>query len=277
MLKNLKYWLQDKELLFSHFDNNVLDKDNKDKRRVFIDRDSKILFVAHLDTVQVPKFHFENKKCIRASGLDDRLGCLIASELSKELKTDLLLTDNEECERSTAKYHKCKQYNWIAEFDRHGDDVVTYDLDSDKFLKELRKIWTVGSGSMSDICYLDTNACCVNIGIGFEHDHSPDSFARIKTIKRQIDKFKMFFAKHKDTEFIRDERIYNTPLTYPKMYYPDSCEDYQTEFCEICGIHGAKEVFGYDICEDCFLSMLYHKLGLLDETENDDNVAEFYS
>jgi len=277
MLNELIYWLQDKDLIFSHFGYAVLDKDNKDRRRIFIDRGSKVLFVAHLDTIQEPKFHTKNAKCIHASGLDDRLGCLIANMLSKELNTDLLLTDNEEGGESTAMYHKCKQYNWIAEFDRHGDDVVTYDLDSDKFLKELRKIWIVGFGSMSDICYLDTTACCVNIGIGFEHDHSPDSFARIKTIKRQIDKFKMFFAKHKDTEFIRDERLYSPPLTYPKMYYPDSCEDNQTEFCEVCGIHGAKDVFGYHICEDCFLSMLYHKLGLLDEIENDGNVAEFYN
>jgi hypothetical protein len=270
MLNKIKYWLQDKEVLFASFGDKVLDKDKKDKRRVYIDRDSKVLFVAHLDTIQEPKFHFKNHKCIHASGLDDRLGCLIADSLSKELKVDLLLTDNEETGLSTAMYHKCKSYNWIMEFDRHGGDVVTYDLDNAIFRDALREFWTLGLGSFSDVCMLDSKSCCVNVGIGYEHDHSVDSFARIETIETQIEKVKQFHANYKDSVFVRDVKII-TPKTW--NWNSDYHTTYGHKTCDMCGMPGATTVYDYDICEDCFLGMLYEKLDSQD-FDNQQSVLE---
>jgi len=246
MIYKLKYWLQPKYKLLEDFSKYTLDKSNWKKRRIFIDRNSDVLFVAHIDTIQIPKFIRTRKtkskklKRIYAWGLDDRLGCMIASDLAKELNADLLITDHEESFGTTARYHDCKEYNWICEFDRHGNDVVTYGLDSLEFKKALREYWNIGIGSYSDICELNVDCCCMNLGIGYELDHSKDSYVAIKTMNKQIELFKQFYLKYKDVKF----------------EYIDS----KTECCDVCGIPNAMNVYGYYLCEDCFYNMVYEHL-----------------
>ena len=111
MLNKLRYWLKPINTIFEDFNGYVLDADDKTKHRIFIDRDASVLFVAHLDTVIKPKFHGKTNKRIYASGLDDRLGCLIAYELSEQLNADLLLTDHEESGGTTIAYQDCEKYN----------------------------------------------------------------------------------------------------------------------------------------------------------------------
>lgn len=257
-ISELKYWLKPKENIFADFDSFVLDKDDPNKRRIFIDRGSLILFVAHVDTVQKPKYIRESKtksgklKRIYAQGLDDRLGCMIAYQLSNELHTDLLICDNEEKCRSTGQFHELKDYNWIAEFDREGKDVVTYDLDCDEFRKVLSKHWKVGFGSFSDILKLQTQACCMNVGIGHKFSHSKDSYADIKTMHEQIAKFKRFYNEYKDVKFVRD---YSTEYGYERysdQYYADKWGT-----CELCGaIENVTTVYTYTICESCFEALI---------------------
>ena len=55
-ISELTYWLNNKETLFGDFDSFTLDKDDLNKRRIFMDRGSLVLFVVHIDTVQKPKF-----------------------------------------------------------------------------------------------------------------------------------------------------------------------------------------------------------------------------
>ncbi len=243
---NLLYWLQPINSIFSDFRSYAVDVSNKRKRRIFIDRGSDVLFVAHLDTVQKPKFYKQTNKRIYAAGLDDRLGAMMAYELSNELKADLLLTDNEESLRTTAQYHECKDYNWIVEFDRAGCDVVTYDLDNPDFLLALSEYWKIGFGSYSDIADLQTTACCFNIGVGYENAHHVISYADIKTIEKQTAAFKDFCNQHRDTKFVQDERY----LYDECLYDPDGSE------CEICGCAYGSSVFGRIICEDCFAYMM---------------------
>ena len=240
---DLKYWLSDVADIFDDFKDYVLDVDNIEKRRIFIDNDSDILFVAHLDTVQTPKFIKRSKKRIYAQGLDDRLGCMTAYELSQELKADLLLTDHEESIRSTAEFHTCKDYNWIVEFDREGNDVVTYDCDSVEFLDELEKYFIVGFGSFSDIAILSTDACCFNLGLGHKKSHSKDSYVHLHTYKQQVQRFRQFYTRYKDTKFIRDAKQY---------------DDYYTGYghtnigaCDICGFADGVRIFGHVLCEEC--------------------------
>ena len=239
-----KYWLQPKKSILKDLVENVLSKDQEGMRRVFIDRGSKILFVAHLDTVLMPKFVKRTKNRIYATGLDDRLGCKIAFELSKELGADLLLTDHEEKCASTARYHECKEYNWIAEFDRAGDDVVTYNLDNDEFRKQLKEFWRIGVGSFSDISCLKTDACCVNIGIGYEKAHDKDSYVNLKVMQKQIAKFKMFFEQNKNISYKHDKPEWE-------------CDSYWFEdLCELCGLQQGEYVYGRVICEYCFHELL---------------------
>lgn len=240
-----KFWLQDIGYLFMAFDKHTLDKNDPKKHRIFIDNNSDILLIAHLDTVQKPKLHKYGKHKISASGLDDRLGALIAYQLSKILKTDLLLTDLEESCQSTAQYHECKEYNWIAEFDRCGNDTVTYDLDCPEFRDAIDGHFKSGIGSFSDICMLDTESCCVNIGIGYELAHNKNSYARLDITRSQVTSFLKFYTKHRDTKFIQN-------FKEPKYDRYDYSGFAEWDECELCGNAYGESIYGRIICESCF-------------------------
>lgn len=156
---------------------------------------------------------------------------------------DLLLTDHEEKCLSTAQYHELKDYNWIAEFDREDSDVVTYNMDSEAFRNALSQYWTIGIGAFSDICSLQTDICCVNIGIGHRLSHSRDSYVCIKTLRKQIKRFLAFYEVHKNTEFKQDYREYNTLAA-------DSGSS--GGLCDVCGWGYGEFVYGYHICHHCF-------------------------
>lgn len=248
--KKLRYWLSKTDDLFADFRQFTLDGDDLTMRRVFIDRNSDVLFVAHLDTVCTPRLGKYGKKRVYAAGLDDRLGALIASELSEKLGADLLLTDLEENCMSTALYHDCKKYNWIAEFDRDGGDAVTYDLDNKDFRDALDCYFKPGFGSYSDICSLDTAACCVNIGIGYKKAHNKRSYVVLKTMYEQVNAFIEFFVEHKSTAFEREK------LTIPVRGAYNLCDLYDYEddlnICELCGYDYGVEIYGRRICQGCF-------------------------
>lgn len=261
-IDELKYWLKPKEQIFADFDSFTLDSNDPNKRRIFMDRGSLILFVAHIDTVQKPKFVRQRKtkskklKRVYAQGLDDRLGCMIAYQLSNELNADLLICDNEESCRSTGQFHELKDYNWIAEFDREREGVVTYDLDCDKFRKLLSEYWEVGFGSYSDVINLRTQACCMNVGIGHHFSHSKDSYVDVKVFYRQIANFKSFYKKYKDVKFTRDYKPPYDFESYSQQYYRD-----KYGCCELCGITANLEiVFTYTVCQDCFEAMIFQYL-----------------
>ena len=243
MIDKLDYWLQPIDTIFADFAEHVVGQDKE--RRIFIDRGGSILFVAHLDTVHPPKYkrtRGHKAKRIYAQGLDDRLGCLIAYELSERLGADLLLTDNEEIFQTSARYHDCRDYNWIAEFDRAGGDVVTYDLDSPDFLSALGEYFPIGMGAYSDICDLETEAACVNIGIGYELAHSLDSYVVVQTMQDQIERFLLFYAENKDIVYRHAYPVWEDRLAYSNR-------------CDVCSIAHADEIHGYFLCEDCFYTI----------------------
>ncbi len=245
-----EFWFRSTKYIFRDLNEFVLDKGRIDKHRVFIDRGSDVLVMAHLDTVQKPKWNKLSHNVLYASGLDDRLGCFLAYQISEELGLDLLLTDHEERGGTTGMFQTLKDYNWIAEFDRGGDDVVTYDLDCPEFLDALDEFFTVGDGLYSDIASLDTTACCVNIGIGYDRRsaHGKDNFADLSITADQVKQFKEFYAIHKDHKFVQVEQ---------ERYYDggadrlDQWNDWNAS-CDICGNDGkTKEIFHYLLCRDC--------------------------
>ncbi len=244
LLDKLNFWMQPKEALFLHFAQNILG--SKNSRRIFIDNGGDILFVAHVDTVlTAQKIKKRTKKRLHALGLDDRLGCLLAYELGIELQADILLTDDEEKCYSTAQYHVCKNYNWVVEFDRTGDDVVTYGNSSYAFNQVLLKYWSLGFGSYSDIADLPTTACCFNLGIGYQHAHSKDSYVDLKVLAAQIIKFKDFYEKYSATKFVADENLRQEALPYYQSMYDDACD--------MCGgTEQVEQVHSYLICYSCF-------------------------
>ena len=253
LIDKLKFWMLPKEEIFLRHANDILGskvearKHSKNTRRIFIDNGGDVLFVAHLDTVLLPGIVKRTKKRLHATGLDDRLGCLLAYELGIKLGADILLTDDEEKCQSTAQHHLTKNYNWTVEFDRDGDDVVTYGIDSYDFRNALTDCWDIGIGSYSDIMDLPTLTCCFNLGIGYKYAHSIDSYVDLKVLRKQIHKFEWFYEKHHDTRFMTDVRA---EVPNFNSYISDN-------ECDLCGsIYDVEEVHDYLICRDCFGQVL---------------------
>jgi len=187
---------------------------------IFKDNGSKILAVAHLDTVQHSKvFNVvqDRNGLTRLNNLqlDDRLGAHIIIDVLPKfgITVDVLLTTGEERGMSTASeldksvvdYSK---YNWIIEFDRRGIDVATYQY-GDKTTKELLSKYGVQDmyGIYSDICDIDfVGVKGFNWGVGYYDNHSHTSHCLLEETEYMIEVFIDFYADMKDT---RLEHVYS--------------------------------------------------------------------
>lgn len=197
-------------------------KDTAHGPLIYIDRGSKILAVAHLDSVQDTQHFFhvtiqerlELAQWVYNAQLDDRLGAYVITHLLPTLgiNTDVLLTYGEETGNSTAQFFEAeKKYKWMFQFDRNGEDLVTYQYGS-KFLKErLRKSGfnNIGHGSFSDICYLEHLGCeGFNVACGYTREHSVWAKADMNALTRQVTKFQKFFDKYKTLSFPHNPKPY---------------------------------------------------------------------
>lgn len=194
---------------------------------------------------------------MHGAGFDDRLGCKIAWELGMELGCDVLLTDLEESGDSTAAHHDVKDYNWICEFDRAGDDVVTYGMENDMWLQNLQKYWEVGIGCFSDITFMNTECCAMNLGIGYEHAHSDTSYYDVDILNKQIALFRRFFKKQKMNRYVADQERrdsiqwgFGSGSSAYGNYY-DECG-----VCAICGNYADEQIYELHLCEDCVDRMI---------------------
>jgi hypothetical protein len=176
--------------------------------------DAKVLAVAHMDVHSITGTQFrlvkdETTTVILHPGLDDRLGIFTILYLfpQYEIATDVLLTTDEECCMSTARdfAENCtKDYNWIVELDRAGEDVVMYNYDEDKeIIKDLKSVgFQLGAGSYSDICELeDLGASAFNMGIGYHFQHTSQCCVILRELARQLRKLKTFYDQFKDTKY----------------------------------------------------------------------------
>lgn len=208
-MNNLLYWLTTPtEKVFEDYKQYVIN-DNIMKHHIFIDMDAPVLYVAHVDTVRnllLPEEILYHDNIINATGLDDRLGIYIAFKLNAlGYKGDILLTDHEEIGFSTAKFFKTKKkYKWVCEFDRAGEDFVTYGDDSKEFIKTLKEFdMEQGKGSYSDITVLNLpdNPCMFNLGIGYQLAHSIDSFCDVTVMLRSLKRFMKFYKEYSNTHY----------------------------------------------------------------------------
>jgi hypothetical protein len=232
-------------------------------RRIFMDRGSKILFVAHLDTVCQPRMAGEDMQGRQhGAGFDDRLGCKIAWQLGSEFECDVLLTDLEESGDSTAQHHELKNYNWICEFDRAGDDVVTYGMESERWLSVLGKYWDVHNGMFSDISFMKTECCAMNLGIGYEHAHSDNSYYDIAVVNEQIKLFRHFFAKQCNNKYIADpsRRDYMQSVRYGFGDYVGGYYEEEFGCCCVCGNYADESIYELHLCEDCIDRMVEQEI-----------------
>ena len=182
---------------------------------IHIDRGSKILGVAHLDTVakQIPKsviWQTQNRRSlpvINSIQLDDRLGVWMLLDLlpAMGLEFDVLLCDGEERGRSTAEHFKPgREYNWGFEFDRAGVDTVLYNYDDDDTWRTALKKsgFDIQCGSFSDISSLTHVGCCfANFGVGYHYQHRPECYASLDDTVLMALEFEHWYKAQKDTAY----------------------------------------------------------------------------
>lgn len=183
------------------------------KRYKFIDNGSNVLAVAHVDSVTCGLTRFKQKnQIVYSTSLDDRLGVHVILDVLPTLgiRPDVLLTDDEEIGRSTAsEFIPHKQYNWMFQFDRRGQDAVHYDYI--EMAPHIRSFFTLGQGSFSDICWLDHLGCAgLNIGTGYYNEHTRNSYANLEHTAAQVMRFENFWNE------LRDQHVPYVPYVRPK-------------------------------------------------------------
>ena len=145
--------------------------------------------------------------------LDDRLGIYAIFEKLPNLGIDIdvLITDGEETGKSSAREfsRNChKNYNWIVEFDRRGEDVVLYEYKNQQMKKGLKQAgFSIGEGIRSDISHMQSlGIACFNVGIGFHHEHYPDCWADLAIFHKQLGRFEEFYRTNRDQIFKNEAR-----------------------------------------------------------------------
>jgi len=230
----------------------------------FRDNDSRVLAVAHLDTVvarnrRAATFHKTDHGPMVVSGaLDDRLGAYVILGLLPRLgvKCDVLLTVGEELGQSTAGlFIPPKKYDWIIEFDRAGTDVVTYQYDDGPSRRAVEAVGAeIGLGSFSDISYLEhVGVKAFNWGVGYGGNyHSEAGYAYLDDTFAMVAKYLRFHKRNAGTTM---HHAYEpVPARIGSYWAPErnsagNCETCLTEgsvdpdtfvcsFCKCCDICG---------------------------------------
>ena len=202
---------------------NISNKENK--RFIYINNNSNVLAIAHLDTVENNRMWKIGKQpekpnskvtTIRAGfddveinsiALDDRLGVYFIMDILPliGINVDVLLTTDEEIGMSTASsFFPTKKYNWMFQFDRRGiGNVVMYQFENaDNTYASEESGYRVETGTFSDICMLDDIGCSgFNFGCGYVEEHSTLCFTRISWMNTVVNMFVDFYNKNKDYHF----------------------------------------------------------------------------
>lgn len=220
----------------------------------FRDNDADILAIAHMDSVQKGKDfgvakYISGHEMVLSPSLDDRLGVYVICELLPALgiKTDILLTTDEESGNSTAKmFQTDKKYKWMFQFDRAGTDVVMYQYKTDEAFKKLTDVgFKTAFGSASDISKLGDLGCLgFNFGVGYEDYHTPRAYAWTEDIFEQVARF-MKFHKVYSREHMAYDKAKPVVTTYyhstqghsevwaphqTSSYYQPHMPDYESDF-----------------------------------------------
>lgn len=204
------------------------------------DNGSKILAVAHLDTVgnydqrEARFVDTEGGEVVFSRALDDRLGAYIILDMLPKLgvSVDVLLTVGEESGQSTAAFFDTpagKDYHWMIEFDRGGTDVVMYqyeDADTKALVEDTGA--RVGEGIFSDISYLDhLEIKGFNWGVGYRDYHGPRAHAFLEDTFKMVRYFLRFHDVNAD-EYLPHED-YSPTVSDKDAWWNDPTDPFYTE------------------------------------------------
>lgn len=214
------------------------------------------MIVCHADTVVSRgngphAFAYDIKtKRAQSIALDDRLGiaCMFYGIKSKSFLRDcaMLICDDEETGQSSARKFALEVTpNFLVELDRRGTDVVCYEYDTPILRSLLKSVgYSIGSGSFSDICYLDGYGVAgFNVGIGYHREHSTecyanlaDTFDQLARLQKFIQQFGHIRLEH-DPYFCDDYRYYGLPKKsyqgyddYPAKVSTNALDDNYDDF-----------------------------------------------
>jgi hypothetical protein len=186
----------------------------------FRDNGSRVLAVAHLDTVmpgnrRTPHFSKTvNGPLIRSGALDDRLGAYVILDLLPKLGVtcDWLLTVGEESGASTAgHFTPGKEYDHVIEFDRGGTDVVMYQYEDRASRAAVEAAGAVmGHGSFSDIASLEQlGVKAFNWGVGYGGNyHSEAGYAYLNDTFGMVAKYLRFSEQNAGITMPHDSSYY---------------------------------------------------------------------
>ena len=206
--------------LFEKFKESVELDDSflEGKRYKYIDNGSKVLMVAHLDTVRKSKscahIQSDDVNYFFSPVCDDRAGVWIALHVLPALKIncDVLITTDEEMGRSTIdEFIPNKKYHWQVMFDRGYNDVVMYQYeDHDQWMNCVKKYFhTIGMGSYSCIADGGHLGCCgLNIGT-YYGAHDINSKVVLEELFTTLRAFHKFYEKYKNVRFKWDQDKYD--------------------------------------------------------------------
>lgn len=209
---------------------------------------SRILMVAHLDTVQQTNafgvVRYPGETLVFNPKLDDRLGAYTILDLLPKLGIveDVLLSDNEERGATTAADFKTdKKYGWIVSFDRRGEDAVTYRYTWDAVLRDY---FTVGHGSFSCIDKMGGLGCQgVNIGVGYHNEHGLHAYFVLEQYIRQVARFLLFYRRYRTVRFTYENRF--------KQSFGRRHEHEGIKRCASCKVNPVP-FDNVALCETCF-------------------------
>lgn len=181
-------------------------------RHIYIDRGSKVLGVAHLDSVNNPTHFWCNSKFIAAPTIDNRMGAwiLLHGLPSMGIYPDVLLTENEESCNSTGEDFQPTEvkWNWMFSFDRKDNDVVLYQYGFGQLQTAIKEHgFTIGQGSYSDISSMGhLHIEGANFGCGMQDYHSAHGYVLVEMLTKQLLKFAKLWKTIEHTKFPWEER-----------------------------------------------------------------------
>lgn len=245
------------------------------KKMWFKDNGSKVLFVAHLDSVQsyfeLDTVKFREDTWITCPTLDDRIGVYVGAYwLPKAgIKPDLLFTTDEEKMKSTGHYFAPpKEYNWMFMFDRRGDGAVAYQYENEQLRYKLGKhSITLLRGSYSCIKEMSHLNCIgINFGAGYDLNHSTFAYCSKKVLEKQLRKFRDFWDEYSTTKMPYEK---SKASDYGYTRFADKVNHHAREWRKenILNVKGSEDYGDYKKKQEALALKHYGEFGPADSRE----------
>lgn len=222
--------------------------------------------VAHTDTVQVKKptkqslviNHGVITNLNGVLGADDRAGCYAMWKLIQaDVRAIYILTDEEEiggiganhCADSVEFTALEEFMSCLLELDRRGNkDVAIYGADNSHLIGIFEGMgYKEAYGSYTDVVTLAevSDLACVNLSVGYDHEHTKRELLIVKHLEETITKLIDMPSAFYDRRFEQEE-----PKQNPFMF--DTYTEELAVLCESCGEHAP--LYAHEngtFCGDC--------------------------